>query len=174
MADETRRIGCGCLPLLAIFFAASLLFAALEDVAGQSLPSGLLAGGLAVFLLLALFGAAMRRRQRAEADDDAADGGPVPTTHPRPVSPPRPVSYTPAPPPPERTSREVRSGARDLSTEPEDPDSKAFKKKLADAVADLADNVEDMPGPGEPGRMLSSEEMIARAKKRISDFRDPD
>lgn len=169
MANENRRVGCGCLPLIALFFIGSVVLAAVGDAAGDSLPGGLLIGGLAVFVLLAIFASALRRRRQSEARDVADDGSSGAS-----ASPPRPVSHTPAPPPPHRSTREVRSGTRSLSTEPEDPDSQAFKQRLADAVADLADNVEGMPGPGERSRLLTSEEMIARAKKRIAEFRDPD
>lgn len=67
-----------------------------------------------------------------------------------------------------RSEREVRTGARHLSTEPESEEARALKQRLTEAVSDLADTVEEMPerGIGESQR-LTSEEMIARAKQRI-------
>lgn len=142
---------------------------AVGDLAGGEIPSGVIVGGIALVVLGLIVAGAARRRQEAERDA-ADDGSSTSTETPSPLPSPSP---SPQAPPRVRSTREVRSGPRGLATEPEDPEAKAFKARLADAVKDLADNVEEMPSLGEGlERRLSSEEMIARAKKRISEFRD--
>lgn len=140
---------------------------AVEDLAGPSV-AGLAFGLLIAGALVAVLTGALRRRRAAESRDRADDGVSAPSEIPH---APSPVTARPsAPSPPERSQREVRTGPRRLSTEPDDPDAQAFKQRLVDAVADLADNVEDMPGGGGPAKRLTSEEMIARAKKRIAQW----
>lgn len=167
MADQSRRIGCGCLPLIVLFVLGSIILGAVEDVTDGAISSEALIGVLVVAGFAVVLAAAVRQRRRSEQQDRDDDGMPSPTD----IAPPssdRP--YTPAPPPPPRTSREVRTGPRGLKTEPEDPEAQAFKRRLADAVADLADNVEEMPSPGSGRRPMTSAEMVERAKKRIADF----
>lgn len=152
-----------------LFLVGSALVGVVGDLAGGEIPSGAVVGGIALVVVGLIVAGAIRRRQET-AQDVADDGAPTPTEALTPLPSPSP---SPQAPPPQRSTREVRSGPRSLATEPEDPEAKAFKARLADAVKDLADNVEEMPSPGEGmDKRLTSEEMIARAKKRIAEFRD--
>lgn len=172
MAEQSRRIGCGCLPLIALFLIGSVLVGAVEDLTGGGIDSGTVFGALAAFGFLALIVAAINRRRASERQDREDDGLPS-GTGPAPLPAPGPI-YTPQPAPRPRTEREVRTGPRELKTEPEDPEAQAFKRRLADAVADLADNVEEMPEPGSGAGRLTSAEMVERAKRRIADFGSSD
>jgi hypothetical protein len=172
VAEQTRRIGCGCLPLIALFLIGSVLLGAVEDLTGGTIDAGTVIGALVALGFLSLVFAALNRRRASERHDREDDGLPS-TTGPAPT--PRSAStYRPPPPPPPRTEREVRTGPRELKTQPEDPEAQAFKRRLTDAVADLADNVEEMPGPGSGGGRLTSAEMVERAKRRIADMGSSD
>lgn len=166
MAEQTRRIGCGCLPLIGLLVIGSVLVGAVEDLTDGAIDGGTVIGVLVAFGFLSLIVAAINRRRASERQDRADDGLPSGTG---PGSAPPPGrAYTPQPAPPPRTDREVRTGPRELKTQPEDPAAQAFKKRLTDAVTDLADNVEEMPEPGS-GR-LTSAEMVERAKRRIAEM----
>lgn len=164
MATRTRRGGCGCLSLvLVVFLIGSLLAVGLawrEEVAlGAVFAIG---AGLAVLAGLVI---ALVSRARRIEEEDAGQYRPQPE---------RPVAARPSQPTPSRSDREVRSGARHLSTEPESDEARALKRRLTEAVSDLADNVEEMPArkPGEQSRRLTSDEMIDRAKRRIREWAD--
>lgn len=104
-------------------------------------------------------------RARRIEDEDAGRYRPQPQ---------RPAQARPSRSASARSDREVRSGARHLSTEPESEEARALKQRLTEAVADLADNVEEMPErrPGQQARRLTSEEMIDHAKRRIREWAD--
>ncbi|HSJ35507.1 MAG TPA: hypothetical protein VLB85_10685 [Acidimicrobiia bacterium] len=164
MAEQTRRIGCGCLPLIGLFLIGSVLLGAVEDVTDGAIDSRTVLGALVVFGFLSLLVAGISRRRASERHDRDDDGMPAP------AAPATTSTYRPPAAPPPRTEREVRTGTRELKTQIDDPASQAFKQRLADAVADLADNVEEMPGPGSGQRRLTSAEMVERAKRHIADF----
>ncbi|MGH8912216.1 MAG: hypothetical protein ACRDVD_06860 [Acidimicrobiia bacterium] len=161
MADRTtRRIGCGCLPLVVLFFVGSLALRAFEEVTDSEIDGGVIVGfGIAVFVLLAIVGAA-RQRRRSEASDTASDGIPTATGRSDPVplpAPPPVVTYAPPP-------------SRGRTDPVEEPETQVLRRRLGEAVADIAKEVEGTRGSDAPP--LTSEEMIARAKRRIEDWRD--
>lgn len=155
MAEPTRRAGCGCLS------ATFLLFVLIGSFVMATTPwngddrLGVTAAMLAAFLLLAVVtGIVVRTGRRRAREDSGMPAPPVPSRPP----PARPTAT--------RSNREMRSGPRRLSTEPESEEAQALKRRLTEAVSDLADNVEEMPDRQDT-RRLTSEEMIARAKERI-------
>lgn len=168
MADQERRIGCGCLPLVALVVAGSLLIGGLDQTGtgwGRVLISTAL-GGLALAIVLGAI--VQRRRQTIDRTDDG-----VPTsTRPQSDRAGLPRANPPAPPPvPKRPMREIRTGRRDLVTQADDPDTDKLRQHLVEAVADLADQTEGMvEGRRSPPVRVTSEEMIARAKKRIDEM----
>lgn len=147
---------------MVLFIAGAFLAAIPDDTAFGRSVGGLalvLFGGLVAMILVALFA---RRRQRERSEDITAGepAPPVPSARRRDRRSERPV----------RSDREVRSGARDLATEPESEEAQTLKRRLSEAVADLADKVEEMPAAGEViNRGKTSEEMIAEAKRRIAE-----
>lgn len=167
MADQQRRIGCGCLPLVALVVAGSLLVGGLDRAGtgwGRVVVSTALAG-LAVAIVLAAI--VQRRRQNTDRSDDGVPTSTGPASDraasrqgTRPV--PRPAS--------DRPMREIRTGPRDLVTQASDPDNDKLRQHLVEAVADLADQTEGMVEGRSPSRRLTSEEMIVRAKKRIAEM----
>jgi hypothetical protein len=159
VAERTRSAGCGCLPfLLLVFLFGSFLSMALTWGEGNRFGA-LLAAGAGLVLLVSVVATLVVRARRNQAEDAQATAPPVPRA--------RSSSY-PASAPSGRSEREMRSGARRLTTEPESDEARALKRRLTEAVSDLADNVEEMPGrERQQARPLTSEEMIARAKERI-------
>jgi len=159
MADRpTRRIGCGCLPLVILFFVGSLALRVFEGVTDSDIDLGVIVGlGIAAFVLLAIVGAA-RQRRRSEASDTASDGIPTTTSRSDPV--PRPA------PPPVVTDAPPRSRREPV----EEPETQVLRRRLGEAVADIAKEVEGTRRSDTAP--LTSEEMIARAKRRIDDWRD--
>lgn len=154
-----------------LLLVGAVFLGAVEDVTEGAIDAGTILGLGVAAGLLALILAALARRRTTERRDREDDGLPSATAPPspppnRPVPPP---AASPAPAP-GRTPREMRSGRRGLETEPEDPAAQAFKARLADAVADLADKVEEMPEAGAGPRRLTSAEMVERAKRRIAEF----
>ncbi|HEX2152998.1 MAG TPA: hypothetical protein VHL52_03365 [Acidimicrobiia bacterium] len=163
MADRnTRRLGCGCLPVILVFLLGAVAAVVLGDAEGSELIGGLavvLFGGFVAMILLALF----TRRRRQEESERVVTGEPA-----RPV--PSVTRRDTGSGSSRRSDREVRSGARDLTTEPESEEAQTLKRRLREAVADLADNVEGMPSAGDVvKRGKTSEEMIAEAKRRITE-----
>lgn len=156
MAARTRRIGCGCLPLVAFFLIGSFVAFLLGGGEADRVAGSLIAVAAGVVLAGLIVALATRSRRQQDSEDQ---------TSAAPAPPPR-RSAQPATPSLERSEREVRSGVRRLTTEPESDEARALKQRLTEAVSDLADTVEEMP-IREPGGRLSSEEMIARAKERI-------
>lgn len=167
MTDRTRRrAGCGCLPLIALFMIGSLVALVLGDVGSSVVAGGFLALLIPIVVVTALIAAFLRRRRLEEREDAHSAGQPA-------SSVPRAAGSQTLPRPPDtpsRSAREVRSGPRGLVTEPESEEARILKRRLTEAVSDLADNVEGMPLSGQPLRGLTSEEMIARAKQRIADM----
>jgi hypothetical protein len=155
VAERSRRIGCGCLPLVGLFLIGSLVALLLgrdePDRLGGSLAA--LVAGLLIAGVIVALASRSRRRQDSEDQITAARAAP-------PVRSSPPGRSSPA----NRSQREVRTGTRGLATEPESEEAQALKRRLTEAVSDLADAVEEMP---ERERPLTSEEMIARAKDRI-------
>lgn len=144
-----------------VALAALVVFGALVPVFLVS-SLGVLAvvGVLAGLVLVAGAVVAAMNRLRSDADlDPALKSSPPPS---------RPARDRPAAPR-ERSDREVRSGARHLATEPETEEARTLKQRLTEAVSDLADSVEEMPEQPASERRLTSEEMIARAKRRITE-----
>lgn len=150
------------MPVVGIFVAGAVAAIVLGDAEVGEAIGGLafvLFAGFVAMVLLAVFA----RRKRQEESEHVAAGksaGPVPAAarRPRPSETPR------------RSEREVRSGTRDLATEPESEEAQILKRRLREAVTDLAENVENMPSAGEAAkRGKTSEEMIAEAKRRIID-----
>jgi hypothetical protein len=176
MADQnTRRIGCGCLPLVVLLVLGSFVLRAFEGVTGIEIDSGLVVGIIvAVVAVFLVAGASQRRRQR-EAEDRTGDGiptstapseSPIPTL---PTAPPSPVRTRPAAPPTQRQApappgASVGSGSIE-------PEAEVLRRRLADAVADISAEVDQVDAGGRL-RGLTSEEMIARAKRRIAEMRD--
>ena len=158
MADRpTRRIGCGCLPLVILFFVGSLALRVFEGVTDSDIDLGVIVGlGIAAFVLLAIVGAA-RQRRRSEASDSASDGIPTNTGRTTPV---------PLPPPPPVLS----DAPQPLRTDPVEPEAQVLRRRLREAVADIAKEVEATSSSDTAP--VTSEEMIARAKRRIADWRD--
>lgn len=168
MADQNRRAGCGCLPLVALLIAGSLVVGGL-DQAGTGWGRVVASTSLAVLAAAIVVGAIVQRRRQTSASTD--DGSPTPTT---PVAAKaRPAPASPSTPMPARSrSRDLRTGPRDLVTQADDPDTDRLRSHLVEAVADLADKTESMVSGTEQGppRRLTSEEMIARAKQRIAEM----
>ncbi|MFP3915470.1 MAG: hypothetical protein ACLFWM_11390 [Actinomycetota bacterium] len=164
MAAKPRRIGCGCLPVVFLFVVGAV--GAMLLVGGrEGIGLGLVVAAVgAVIVVGAMVGVVLSRAGRATRETELSQ--PPPHPEPRPPSTPRRS-------PPERSAREVRSGPRGLTTDPESDEARTLKQRLSEAVSDLADNVEGMPTPGQgESRYLSSEEMIARAKRRIRERAD--
>lgn len=153
MAERNRRLGCGCLPLIVLFFVAStLLRVADESVAPEGILD-LLVPGLVVVGALLVIRAAWRRRQSTERQDRLDDGMPSSRESEPNVDRPAPSS-----PPPRQSRPPAAPSVEDLATQ-------NLRRELKGAVEDLkADR------RGEPFRPITSEEMIARAKRRLSDF----
>lgn len=147
--------------MFALFLIGSLLSAVLawrEDAGLAALLA--VGGGLAVVAILVIV---LVSRARRIEEEDAGQYRPQPE---------RPAGVRPSPSTATRSDREVRSGARHLSTEPESDEARALKQRLTEAVSDLADNVEEMPERGSGQRRLTSDEMIDRAKRRIREWAD--
>ncbi len=177
-----RRIGCGCLPVVILLFVGSFLVRAVESVTDTEIDGGLVAVAVIVgILVLAIVGS--RRRTRRDQERDAiSDGAPTstrPPEQPLPSAPPPtttpPRAPRPATPPsggqtPIPRPRPSSPGPRasDASLEPE---AESLRQRLADAVADIAAEV-DSSATSDPVRRPTSEEMIARAKQRIRDRGD--
>lgn len=176
MADQnTRRIGCGCLPLVVLLVLGSFVLRAFEGLTGMEIDSGLVVGIVVAMVAVFLVAGASQRRRQREAEDRTGDGvptstapsgSPIPTL---PTAPPSPPRTRPAAPPPQR---QTPSGASVESGSIE-PEAEVLRRRLADAVADIAAEV-DQVGTGGRLRGLTSEEMIARAKRRIAEMRDDD
>ncbi len=167
MADQDRRFGCGCLPLVALLIAGSIMLVGL-DSAGTGWGRVVASTALVVLAAVIVLGAVVRRRRQESFG--AEDGSATPTGPTRDtVQPSRPP---PSRPEPQRRAKDLRSGPRGLITQADDPDTDRLRKHLVEAVADLADKTEDMVSGTKQGRAkpLTSEEMIARAKKRIAEF----
>lgn len=167
MASEQRRTGCGCLlPLFVLVFVVPVAFGLvtglIDELFEPDLDVWAVVAGLAVVgALIAVF-ALFRRRQREDAEDQAGRGSPTATGPSPPPTPSRPAPRPDSGSPPTGLPRGLR-------TEPEDEGTRRLKDRLAEAVSDLSQRVEDMPeGSGRrPIRTKSSEEMIAEAKERI-------
>ncbi|MGA7271199.1 MAG: hypothetical protein WB239_09020 [Acidimicrobiia bacterium] len=167
MADQ-RRIGCGCLPLVALVVAGSLLVGGLDRAGtgwGRVVVSTALAG-LAVAIVLGAV--VQRRRQTSDRSDDGAPTATRPQSDRSGSVQARPPVARPRS---DRPMREIRTGPRDLVTQADDPDTDKLRQHLVEAVADLADQTEGMAKGrrGMPPR-LTSDEMIVRAKQRIAEM----
>ncbi len=164
MADP-KRSGCGCLlpGLLLLILApllAGLFVVPVRD--GQFRP-GL--GILAVFLVAGVVAAVVRSRSSTmPGRSDGGDGSGRQEVPSSPISddPPIPPGVLAPPPPP------TRPGRRATTSAPLDPGTAALRDRLAEAVADLSD--EGTTPPIHQG--ITSEEMIARAKRRIREWSD--
>lgn len=158
MAEETtKRGGCGCLPLVGLFFLGSFGLEIFEEVVGADLPDGLVtAAVVAAVVLLVVAGASAGRRRRRDHDVED-DGTPTPT---------RPV---PRPPAPVEPSRPAPLPVPDVVLPPDEEETNLLRQRLAEAVAEISDKVDEFD-PARPG--LTSEEMIARAKRRIAERND--
>lgn len=163
MADQpNKRLGCGCLPLVGLFFVGSLALRALEAATDSDVADGVIAAVVIAALVLFVGIGAARRRRRTEASDTASDGGPTTTGVGASTGPiPPPVVVKPAGPTRHRIDLPVATR--------EEPETRVLRRHLSEAVADITKEVEskDSASP-----TLTSEEMIARAKRRIADWRD--
>lgn len=180
MADPpTRRSGCGCLTLVALFFVGSFGLQLLEDSTDGRLDAGLIIRlALGFFLVLAVVQAVRRARRVSDASADGVPTatGPVSDVEPGefgmevpgapPIRPPAPARSRPAVPAPAPPRPAVRR-----PTEPpvEDLATKAMRESMRDAMADLTQQVEDAAGTS---KALTSEERIAAAKRRIAEWKD--
>lgn len=156
-------MGCGCLPLIAVFLLGSLFLSFAEEATG-SIPGAEAFGPALVGIVLAwvLVGAFRRARRQAQERDAASDGAPTPTER-------SPGGQVASPPSPGPTFEERERARMALRTEPDAPEVIALKKRLAEAVTDLSETVEGMPATVGDGLLgVSSDEMIARAKERIA------
>jgi hypothetical protein len=167
VADQNRRVGCGCLPLVALLIAGSLIVGGL-DRTGTGWGRVVASTALVVLAAVIVVGAVVQRRRQETAGSEDGMATPTGPSRPKPSlsAPPAPRSMS------EQRAKELRSGPRDLVTQADDPETDRLREHLVEAVADLADATENMVSGGPQGRAkrLTSEEMIARAKKRIAEF----
>ena len=177
MADQnTRRIGCGCLPLVVLLFLGSFVLRAFERLTDTEIDGGLVTGIIVALAVVFLVAGASQRRRRQEAEDRTGDGiptstapsgSPIPTL---PTAPPSPPRTRPPSPPTQRQTTTPSSPGAPVGSAPIEPEAEVLRRRLADAVADIAAEVDQ--GAGGRLRGLTSEEMIARAKRRIAEMRD--
>jgi hypothetical protein len=178
MADQnTRRIGCGCLPLVVLLVLGSFVLRAFEGVTGIEIDSGLVVGIIVAMVAVFLVTGASQRRRQREAEDRTGDGIPTSTAPsgspipPLPTAPPSPVRTRPAAPPTQRQAPAPSPPGASVGSGSIEPEAEVLRRRLADAVADISAEVDQVDAGGRL-RGLTSEEMIARAKRRIAEMRD--
>lgn len=168
---ESRRSGCGCLlpgAILLIIVPALFAFVVVPARTGRAGLGGL-TGVMVVFALVLFFVvlSAVRRHSGrptiAAPEKQPREAGGPRRVAPSPISDDRPIPADKAVPPPPR-----RRSSSGTSSAPLDPETALLRERLAEAVADLSQE-----GTTEPiHRPITSEEMIARAKKRIREWTD--
>lgn len=166
--QQQRRVGCGCVPLIALFVLGSFVVGVITRVTGSEAVADTFGVAFFGFLVLVFISTVIRRaRQVSQQRDAAADGSPT-TTGSDPAEPPRRVVTRPEPPAPA-----PRPQPRVLPTpEPLEPESEALRQRMAEVVDELAGGMLEGERTEFRLRGSTSAEMIADAKERIAHWEE--
>jgi hypothetical protein len=146
VAERKKRIGCGCLPLVLAFLVLGPFMAVRDEAVSSSLVGVVVFGVFVSVLVRAAVRAARRTTQKAEPDEVPS---PVPSQSPPPVQSEAPRAST--------ISVESASEAEPL---------RLPEVSRTDTGSERPESVEPA-GATDSAPILTSEEMIRRAKERI-------